>query len=102
MGILSLVRKAESPPIPRASATEITYGTNFLNIKTPPEKLYEKPGRFIHTKGRDKMFGKKKNRNKIIVPLNKTNPIAEGEKGTEKNLEDAVEMAKKWVDENKL
>ncbi|MBR6657610.1 MAG: hypothetical protein IKL18_05500 [Oscillospiraceae bacterium] len=48
------------------------------------------------------MFGKKKNRNKIIVPLNKTNPIAEGEKGTEKNLEDAVEMAKKWVDENKL
>ena len=102
MGILSFVRKAERPPIPRDKATEKIYGIYFLNIKTPPEKLYEKPGRFIHTKGRDKMFGKKKNKNKIIVPLNKTNPIAEGEKGTEKTLEDAVEMAKKWVDENKL
>ena len=28
--------------------------------------------------------------------------IAKAEEGTEKNLEDAVEMAKKWVEENKL
>ena len=48
------------------------------------------------------MFRKKKNKNKVIVPLFETNPIAKGEKGTEKNLEDAVEMAKKWVEENKL
>ena len=48
------------------------------------------------------MFKKKKKKNKIIVPLYETNPIAEAEKGNEKTLEDAVEMAKKWVDENKL
>ncbi|MBQ4546745.1 MAG: hypothetical protein IJA17_06255 [Oscillospiraceae bacterium] len=47
------------------------------------------------------MFGKKNN-NKIIVPLFDTNPIAEAENGNEKTLEDAVEMAKKWVEENKL
>ena len=28
--------------------------------------------------------------------------VLHGKKGTEKTLEDAVEMAKKWVDENKL
>ena len=48
------------------------------------------------------MFKKKKNKNKIIVPLYETNPIAEGENGDKETLEDAVEMAKKWVDENKL
>ncbi len=48
------------------------------------------------------MFGRKKDKNKIIIPLYETNPITEGEKGTEKTCEDAVEMAKKWVDENKL
>lgn len=48
------------------------------------------------------MFRKKKEKNKIIVPLFETNPIAKGEKGTENTLEDAVEMAKKWVEENKL
>jgi len=47
------------------------------------------------------MFGKKNN-NKIIVPLFDTNPIAEAETGNEKTLEDTVEMAKKWVEENKL
>ena len=46
------------------------------------------------------MFKKKKD--KIIVPVFETNPIPEGENGTEKTLEDAIEMAKKWVDENKL
>ena len=45
---------------------------------------------------------KKKKKNKIIIPLFETNPIAKGETGNEKTLEDAVEMAKKWVDENKL
>lgn len=44
----------------------------------------------------------KKNKAKIIIPLYETNPIVQGEKGTEKTLEDAVEMAEKWVDENKL
>ena len=48
------------------------------------------------------MFKKKKDKNKIIVPVFETNPIPEGEKGGEKTLEDAIEMAKKWVDENKL
>ena len=48
------------------------------------------------------MFKKKKDKNKIILPLYETNPIAEGETGNEKTLEDAIEMAKKWVDENKL
>ena len=48
------------------------------------------------------MFKKKKEKNKIILPVYETNPIAEGENGTEKSLEDALEMAKKWVDENKL
>ena len=48
------------------------------------------------------MFKKKKKKNKIIVPLYETNPIAEGENGDKETLEDAVEMAKKWVDENKL
>ena len=48
------------------------------------------------------MINKKTNKNKIILPLYETNPIPAGEKGTEKTLEDAVKMAKKWVDENKL
>ena len=45
---------------------------------------------------------KKVKKNGIILPLYETNPIAESETGDEKTLEDAVEMAKKWVDENKL
>lgn len=45
---------------------------------------------------------KRKNKSKIIVPLYETHPIAKAEEGNEKNLEAAVEMAKKWVDENKL
>ncbi len=45
---------------------------------------------------------KKKNENKVIIPLFETNPISEGEKGGEKSLDNAVEMAKKWVEENKL
>lgn len=56
----------------------------------------------VYTQKGISMFGKKKDKNKIIIPVFETNPIAEGEKGTEKTLEDAVEMAKKWVDENKL
>lgn len=45
---------------------------------------------------------KKKDKNKIIVPLFETHPIAKAEDGGEKTLEDAVEMAKKWVEENRL
>lgn len=45
---------------------------------------------------------KKKNKNKVIIPLYETHPIAKAEDGTEKDLEDAVEMARKWVEENKL
>ncbi len=48
------------------------------------------------------MFKRKNKKAKIINPLYETNPIAKGEEVTEKNLEDAVEMAKKWVEENKL
>ena len=48
------------------------------------------------------MFRKKNKKAKIINPLFETNPIAKAEDGTEKNIEDAVEMAKKWVEENKL
>ena len=48
------------------------------------------------------MFKKKKEKSKIILPVYETNPIPVGEGGTEKTLEDAIEMAKKWVDENKL
>ena len=44
----------------------------------------------------------KKDKNKIVVPVFETNPIAEGEKGNKKTLEEAIEMAKKWVEENKL
>ena len=101
MGILFLVKNAEKPPIPRESATETIYGKNFFSIKTPPEKLYEKSGYFIHER-KKLMFKKKKEKNKIIVPVFETNPIPEGEKGGEKTLEDAIEMAKRWVDENKL
>ena len=45
---------------------------------------------------------KKKKREKVIVPLYETHPIAKGEKGDERTLEDAVEMAKKWVEENRI
>lgn len=48
------------------------------------------------------MFRKKNKKAKIINPLYETNPIAKAEEGTEKTLEDAVKMAKKWVEENKL
>ena len=45
---------------------------------------------------------KKKNKSKIIIPLYETNPIVNAEKGNEKTLDDAIEMAKKWVEETKL
>ncbi len=45
---------------------------------------------------------KKKQKNKIIVPLYETHPIAKAEEGGKETLETAVEMAKKWVEENKL
>lgn len=48
------------------------------------------------------MIKKKKDKNEIKVPLYETNPIVEGEKGNEETLEQAVKMAKKWVDENKI
>ena len=48
------------------------------------------------------MFKNKKEKNRIIIPVYETNPIPEGENGTEKTLKEAIEMAKKWVDENKL
>lgn len=48
------------------------------------------------------MFKKKKQKNKIIVPLYETHPIAKAEDGNDKDLEDAVKMAKKWVDENRI
>ena len=48
------------------------------------------------------MLKKKKEKNKIILPVYETNPIPESENESEKTLEDAIEMAKKWVDENKL
>lgn len=48
------------------------------------------------------MFKKKKQKNKIIVPLYETHPIAKAEEGNDENLEDAVKMAKKWVDENRI
>lgn len=44
----------------------------------------------------------KKKKEKVLVPLFTTHPIAKAEEGSKKNLEDAVEMAKKWVEENKL
>ena len=56
----------------------------------------------IYTPQRRKQLFKKVKKNGIILPLYETNPIAESETGDEKTLEDAVEMAKKWVDENKL
>ena len=48
------------------------------------------------------MFKKQKDKNKIIIPIYETHPIPNGETGNEKTLEDAIKMAKKWVDENKL
>ncbi len=44
----------------------------------------------------------KKQKEKIIVPVYETNPIAKAEEGEKKPLEDAVEMARKWVEENKM
>ena len=44
---------------------------------------------------------KQKNKDKIIIPLFETNPIAEAEEVGE-DIETAIEMAKKWVEENKL
>ncbi len=44
----------------------------------------------------------KKNLKKKIPPLYSTNPIALGETVSPPAEADAVEMAKKWVDENKL
>lgn len=42
-----------------------------------------------------------KNRNKIIIPLFETNPIAKSGED-EKTIEYAVKLAKEWVEENKL
>ena len=39
---------------------------------------------------------------KNVIPLNETNPIRLGEETSEEAEELGVELAKKWVDENKL
>ncbi|MBR5310077.1 MAG: hypothetical protein IKU42_03015 [Oscillospiraceae bacterium] len=44
----------------------------------------------------------KKKREKIIVPIFETNPIAKSEKGSKENKKEAIEMAKEWVEEHKL
>lgn len=44
----------------------------------------------------------KNKKQKITLPVFTTNPIAKAEEGSEKDLETAVEMARKWVEENKL
>ncbi|MBQ6876827.1 MAG: hypothetical protein IJO22_00295 [Oscillospiraceae bacterium] len=48
------------------------------------------------------MFGKKKEKEKVIIPLYKTLPLAQKEKENGKTPEEAVEMAKKWVEEHRL
>ena len=45
---------------------------------------------------------KKKDKNKIIVPVFETNPIAKAEDGDAEDMEKAVKMAKEWVEKNKL
>ncbi len=45
---------------------------------------------------------KKDKKEKIIIPKYITHPIPNAEKGDEKDMEDAVEIAKKWVEEHKL
>ena len=45
---------------------------------------------------------KKEKDKKNIVPLYGTNPIPLGEKTSKEAEELGVELAKKWVDENKL
>lgn len=48
------------------------------------------------------MFKNKREKNRIIIPENLTNPISEAESENGKTTDDAVEMARKWVEENKL
>ena len=43
-----------------------------------------------------------KKRDKIVIPVFETDPIAKAEEGNEKTMNDAIEMAKKWVEDNKL
>ncbi len=45
---------------------------------------------------------KKKDKEKVIIPNFITHPIPNAESGDEKDMETAVEMAKKWVEEHKL
>ncbi len=45
---------------------------------------------------------KRKKKDKIIIPIYETNPVDKAEEGNERTVEDAVKMAKKWVEENKL
>lgn len=44
----------------------------------------------------------KKEKNKIIIPLYETHPIAKSEDGSEEIKKNAVEMAKEWVEEHKI
>lgn len=45
---------------------------------------------------------RKKKKEEIIIPVLETDPVANAENGDKTDLEKAVEMAKKWVEENKL
>ena len=99
MDILSFVRYAESPPTPRAMATDTMNGIYFLNILCTSVKIirsltsvYTKEGTIL----------KKEKDKKNIVPLYGTNPIPLGEKTSEEAEELGVKLAKDWVDENKL
>lgn len=47
-------------------------------------------------------MAEKKEKRKIVSPLYETNPFPLGEVVSEQAEEDAVKMAKKWVDENHI
>lgn len=44
----------------------------------------------------------RKKKDKIIIPLYETHPIAKSEDGSEENKKDAVQMAKEWVEEHRM
>ena len=99
MDILSFVRYAESPPTPRAMAIDRINGIYFFSILCTSVKiirsltsLYTKEGTIL----------KKEKDKKNIVPLYGTNPIRLGEETSKEAEELGVELAKDWVDENKL
>lgn len=100
--ILSEVKAAATPPIPREMTQEIRYGMNFFNVFSPLFEVYGFFTPFIHNIFERSNMEKEKDEEKTVIPTGETNPIRLGEKCSESAEDLAIKLAREWVEKNKL